>query len=152
MSSVGTRWIVSNPNACTRFVGSLLPNILLEVSVPNQDCDGRTFPQLAHVARFQSLFSELCGGHAPPVVGPGRYQPPGAVAMSEYTVVLRTYLPEVVTDDVRQRLLAAIIAFGEETRQQVVLAAVGVFAFRFRFSSHSQQQEDNRVAQRSQVA
>jgi hypothetical protein len=152
VSSVGTLWTLSNPSKCSRFVAALLPNILLEVSVPNTDCDGQSFPQLVHVAQFQSLFSELCGGHAPPLGGPGRYQPPGEVGMSEYTVVIRTYLPEIVTNDVRQRLLVAILDFGEETRQQEVLVAVGVFAFRFRFNVRSQAQESNRVVPGTKVA
>lgn len=152
MSSVGMLWNLSNPNECSRFVEALLPNISLEVSLPNQDCDAQVFPQLVHVERFQSLFAKLCGGHAPPTAGPGKYQPPGERGMSEYTVVLKTYLPEILTDDVRQQLLVAILDFGEETRQQEVLVAVGGFAFRFRFNVRAQERETSRVVPRDKVA
>lgn len=152
MSSVGMLWNLSNPNESSRFVEALQPNIRLEVMLPNQDCDGQVFPQLVHVERFQSLFATLCGGHAPPVAGPGRYQPPGEGGMSEFTVVLKTYLPEIVTNDVRQRLLVAILDFGEETRQEEVLVAVGVFAFRFRFNVRAQEQETSGVVSRAKVA
>lgn len=152
MSSVGMLANLSNPEVCSRFVAALLPNIRFEVSVPNQDCSGRVFPQLEHVCRFESLLSELCGGYAPPVAGTSRYQPQDKAGMNEFTIVLATYLPEHVTEEIGKRLLAAILVFGEEARQQEVLVAVGMFAFRFRFNVSALEEDRNGVVSRTQVA
>ena len=152
MSTAGTSRQLCNPSECSRFVTALVPRIKLEVSVPNMDRDGQAFPQVAHVERFQALFAELCGGHAPPLAGPGRYQPLGGAGMNEFTVIITTYLPEIVTEEMKLRLLAAALAFGEETRQEEVLVAVGVFAFRFRFNVWSQEQERADVVPRAEVA
>ena len=151
MSSVGTLWPVANPTACSRFLKALVPNIGLSVFVPDQDCNGQTFPQLGHVASFHSLFAELCGGHAPPATGSGHYRPRGRLGSTEQTVVVTTYLPEVVTEAVRRRLLAAILDFGVRTRQQEVLAIVGVYAHRFRFEVHPVEVH-NGVVPRAEVA
>lgn len=151
MSSVGTLWLVANPTACSRLLRALVPNIGLSVFVPDQDCDGRTFPQLAHVTRLQALFAELCGGHAPPATGSGHYRRSGTSGSTEHTVVVMTYLPEVVTDGMRHRLLAAIVAFGVETRQREVLVIVGVFAHRLHFDVHNVE-ERNGVVPRAEVA
>lgn len=142
MTTVGMRWRLSNPEECARFMAALRPRIRFEIQLPDQDCDRQPFPQLAHVAQFRSLFSELCGGDAPPVAGPGTYHPEGESAVSENTFELKTYLPEIVTKDLKKRLLVAILEFGHSTRQELVLVAVGVFAFRFRFMVRAQENGD----------
>ena len=128
MASVGTLWTVVDPTTCSRFLKALVPNIGLSIFVPDRDCDGQTFPQLAHVASLHALFDELCGGHAPPATGPGHYR-----GSAEHTIVVMAYLPGAVTEAVRRRLLAAILGFGVQARQREVLAIVGVYAHRFRF-------------------
>ena len=152
MSSVGAFWTLSNPIVCTGFIEALMPNIVIEVCVPNQDCDGLAFPQLEHVSKFHSLFAKLCGGHAPPVIGPGHYRPSGSEGSNENTIVVKACLPEVVTEGVRYQLLAAILSFGEETRQQEVLVIIGGFGHRFKFKVGLQKEEHNSVVPRAKVA
>ena len=124
---------LSNPKECAEFLAALEPRILVEVMIPNQDARGRALPQPIHVAQFQSLFTDLCGGFAPMAAGQTRFQPAVGPMLVEQTVALRTYLPDPMPDALGQRLLNAILAFGHSTRQEMVLVAVGVRAFRFRF-------------------
>src|ERR1041385_7739579 len=95
---------VSNPSECLGFMDALVPDVRVELFLPNRDCEGRAFPQLARVERFKSLLSELCGGHAPVLAGRSRYQPPGAAGLSEMTVVISAYLPRRVTSEMKRRL------------------------------------------------
>jgi len=135
-----------------RFLEALEPNIRFEISIPDEDCHGQAFPQLAYVARFQSLLRELCGGHAPLLSGPTPYQPEVGPSMSEFTIVIAAYMPERLSEETKRRLLAQILAFGDETRQEVVLVAVGAHAVRFRFNVQSREKETADVVRREQVA
>jgi len=150
--SVGVLRNLANPAECTRFVEALVPSIRFEISIPDQDCDSRAFPQLAYVSRFQSLLREICGGHAPPLSGPTPYEPEVGPSMNEYTFVIAAYMPACLEEETKWKLLAHILAFGEETRQEVVLVAVGEFAFRFRFNVPLRQEAIVDVVPRAEVA
>ena len=150
--SVGVLCNLANPAECTRFVEALAPNIRFEMSIPDQDCDCRAFPQLAYVSQFQSLLREICGGHAPLLSGPTPYQPEVGPSMNEYTVVIAAYMPECLAEETKWNLLARILAFGEEARQEVVLVAVGGYAFRFRFNVPQREEETVDVVPRAEVA
>jgi hypothetical protein len=137
---------------CTRFVEALEPNIKFEMSIPDQDCEGRTFPQLAYVAKVQSVLREFCGGHAPLLSGPTPYEPEVGPSMNEFTVVISSYMPECLEEETTWRLLAEILAFGDEARQEVVLVAVGIHALRFRFNVRPHEEEITDVVPRAEVA
>ncbi len=148
MLSLEARWPVMNPGECVRFQRALLPNILLLVHVPDQDRDRQPLPQHEFITLFKSTFSRLCGGHAPTVGGPdGDYD-----GQSEHTVVISTYLPEVVTRSLRDKLLALLLEFGVSANQEEVLAAIGGFAYRFRFAPTTILQGGNGVVPRSEMA
>ena len=142
------RWRVTNPEACTRFQRALVPNIEFLIHVPNQDRDRHALPQRMFADHIKAAFSRLCGGHAPPSGGDAAdYE-----GQREHTVVLSTYLPEIVTDDLRDELLQEVLTFGALANQEVVLTAIGGLAHRFRFARAVNHEEHNGVVSQRQVA
>ena len=148
MLSVEARWPVTNPHVCASFQRALVPNIIILVHVPDQDRDGQPLPQHEFVSRFKAAFSRLCGGHAPTYGGPdGDYG-----GQAESTVILSSYLPEVVTHALRDDLLELLLDFGVSARQEVVLVAVGGLAYRLRFAPTRILHERNGVATQRRMA
>ena len=138
MLSLEARRQVTNPDDCVRFQRALVPNIIVLVYVPDQDRDCQPLPQHEYIAHFKVEFSRLCGGHAPTVGGPdGDYD-----GRAESTVVISSYLPEVVTRSLRDQLLELLLDFGVRANQEVVLVAVGGFAHRLRFAARPSRRPD----------
>lgn len=140
MLRLEARWPVTNPEVCTRIRRALVPDILFLIHVPDRDCDRQPLPQHEFIAHFERSFSILCGGHAPTAGGMANYK--GRV---ENTVIVSTYLPELVNLALQEKLLELLLDFGVQANQEEVLAAVGVFACRLRFAR-------TRADQRKQVA
>lgn len=129
-----------NPEMCTRFRRALVPNVELVIFVTDEDRDKRALPLRDFVIQMNATLSRLCGGYAPTINGDGGYRDG-----TEGTAVLSAYLPEVVTDHLRDQLLEEILDFGTEANQEVVLTAVRGKAYRFQFAKNVRVRESASV-------
>jgi hypothetical protein len=120
-----------------------VPNVEFIVHVTDQDRDKRALPLRDFVTRMNTALSELCGGYAPAVNGDGGYGDG-----TEETAVLSAYLPEAVTDQLRDQLLEVILDFGTEANQEEVLTAIRGVAYRFRFARSGRRRGDRGVVAR----
>ncbi len=59
--------------------------------------------------------------------------------------MLSAYLPEVVTEQLRDQLLELVLHFGAEANQEEVLTAVRGTAYRFRFARNGHGLENHHV-------
>lgn len=143
LSRVGAQSRVSNQEVCARFRRALVPNVEFIVHVTDQDRDKRALPLRDFVTRMNTALSELCGGYAPAVNGDGGYGDG-----TEETAVLSAYLPEAVTDQLRDQLLEVILDFGTEANQEEVLTAIRGVAYRFRFARSGRRRGDRGVVAR----
>ena len=145
MSSLRALEPVTNPDVCRRFRHALVPNIVVRIFVPDRERDGRALPQLKLVARIQAAFSQLAGGHSSFQTCSAEYRPDRTHGLKEQTIAIDTYLPEVVTEALREQLLDLVLTFGQQARQAEVLVVVGMLAYRFSFARSGVKKEAPRA-------
>ena len=127
---------LEEPSECSRFLNALEPNILVWFFVADRDRDDARLPVLQHSKELKRAINELTGGNTT-IRASGEYAPGALRRMQERPLVVLTFLPIVVTDELRCGLLELAIDLGVRMNQEAVLCAVGVHAFRFQLKPQS---------------
>jgi len=109
---------------CEAVWRALRPRVAVEVFVPSRDFTGRPIRANRHADRLRREITRIIGGQTTARTD-GEYCPPGGAPMHERTLVIRTFLPTVVSDGLRQWLVELVVEFGLDAHQEVVLVAVG---------------------------
>ena len=125
----GASWDARRAAACERLRGALQPNRLIRLFVAGSDGQGRWFPVSDVAEILEGELMKLVGGHSS-IAALGGYLPVQGPPMREETIVVETYLPEEITDGLRDGVVALALDYGVATGQEMVLVAVGVEAHR----------------------
>jgi hypothetical protein len=87
--------------------------------VPNKDHIGRVFHALRFADELRDRIKRTTGGQTTYHTD-GDFCPPGHPELQEKTLVIKTFLPTVVTDDVRLQFVDMFVDFGRRAAQDVV--------------------------------
>lgn len=130
-------WDAHRAAACERLRGALHPNRLIRLFVAGSDSQGRWFSVSDVAEILEHELMKLVGGHSS-TAALGGYQPVQGPPMREETIVVESYLPEEITDAVRDGVIELALDFGVATGQEMVLVAVGVDAHRIPILAESE--------------
>lgn len=104
---------------CEAAFGALVPRAAVELYVPDQDYAGRRIETATILEDLQREVSAVIGGQTS-FQACGEYFPLAGRKLAEQTVVLTTFLPTVVNDELRVWLIGLLLRFGVSAQQDVV--------------------------------
>jgi hypothetical protein len=115
---------------CEAALGAMIPRCTVELYVPDQDFAGRKIDVARFLDELQREVSAVVGGQTS-LQANGEYFPLLGQKLSERTVVLKTFLPTIVNDELRLRLLELLLRFGVAAQQDVVQTQIASSGFSF---------------------
>lgn len=122
-------WPLPVRNECELIFGAMGPRILVAPYIPNQDYRGNPVPAAAIAEELRRHISQITGGQTKYRHGEGDYRPRTGAALAEETLVIETFLPTVVSDALRVRLIGLFVELGRRTLQDAVQVQVGFHGF-----------------------
>ncbi|MEO7867204.1 MAG: hypothetical protein ABIU54_06170, partial [Candidatus Eisenbacteria bacterium] len=118
-----TAWVSDWPEAvreeCEEILGALRPRCSVEIYVPNLDHAGNPIDANVIGDELRQLITGTTGGQTS-YRTEGDFSPAGELGLVENTLVIKTFLPTVVTDALRVWFIDLLVSFGVSAAQSVV--------------------------------